>query len=142
MEAAAKARASAEAALTKAAYAKQQSEMKKKRARLELQKAELEANLESLKYEREAEAEVLEAAVAMGNDDIQSLRSAVPPEEIQKRIAEYVQCQSQITIQFSALTPHNEMRNTVNIPPCQSAPGSVEEKPPLRVFKSSARTCS
>lgn len=83
----AKARASAEAALTKVVYAKKKSEITKERARLDLQKAALEADLEALEYEGEAEAaggeaEILEAA--MGNKETQSLRSAVPSQVIQQ----------------------------------------------------------
>lgn len=129
MEAAATARATAEAAFTTASYAKRQLEMKKERAKLDLQKAALEADLEALAYEREAEAarveaEVLEAAVAMGNDDVQSLRSVVSPQVIRQRTEEYLQCQSQVSVQSSALPHHHEMQLTVNSPPCQSAPGS------------------
>lgn len=143
MEAAAKARATAEAAFTKASYAKRQLEMKKERAKLDLQKAALEADLEALAYEREAEAarveaEVLEAAVAMGNDDVQSLRSVVSPQVIRQRTEEYLQCQSQVSVQSSALPHHHEMQLTVNSPPCQSAPGTVEVKPPLTDFRPSA----
>lgn len=143
MEAAAKARASAEAALTKVAYAKRQVEIKKERARLDLQKATLDADLEALEYEREAEAarveaEVLEAAVATGNEDILSSRSTVPPHVIQQRTEEYVLCQSQVSTHSSAIIPHTEMRHTANGPLRQAVSGPAKEKPPLSVFSPAA----
>lgn len=114
--------------------------MKKERAKLDLQKAALEADLEALEYEREAEAarveaEVLEAAVAMGNEDVQSLRSVVSPHMTQQRTDEYVQRQSQVSVQCSASPPHHETQHAMNSPPCQSAPENV--KSPVRDFRPS-----
>lgn len=91
------ARASAEGAATKVAYAKKQLEIKKQRAVLEIQ-------LEELEIEKEAEvarvkAKYLEAAAAIEHEDVQSVSSSVPPDVIHKRTKDYVQRQSQLSLQ-------------------------------------------
>lgn len=90
--AAARARASAEAVLTKAAYARRQLDIKR-------EKAKLEAKLEALEIEKEAaavcaKAEILEAAAAIGNEDMRSVRNSAPSQLAHRRTEEYVQRQA------------------------------------------------
>lgn len=54
-----------------------------------------------------AKAEILEAAAAIENDDMQSVRSSIPPQVVQQRTEEYVQ--TQLNTQGPALSPHNEI---------------------------------
>ncbi|KAJ8353347.1 hypothetical protein SKAU_G00209140 [Synaphobranchus kaupii] len=86
IEAAAMARASAEAAHTKIAYVKQQQEIKMKRA-------QLDADLEILEVEGEAAAasvmaEVLEEAAGVVDENVPSARSTVPPQVVKQRTEE------------------------------------------------------
>lgn len=135
-EAAARARASAEAAHTKMAYAKNRLEIKNERARLDLEKATLDADLEALEVEREAEAARVKAEVAMKFEDAQSVRSTVLPSVVQQRTEEYVQHQTQLNTQASASSLHNEILHCVKNLTLQTSLVDADKKPTNAIFTS------
>ncbi|CAI5671390.1 unnamed protein product [Oreochromis niloticus] len=99
---AAKARAIAEAARTRATFAQRELEIKKQKAKLDLEKATLEADLEALELEKAAavavaEAEVLEAAAGIDCDDIHSNRSGISPLSIKQQTEAYLEDQARIS---------------------------------------------
>lgn len=121
MEAAALARASAEAMQTRIAYVKQQQEIRKKKAQLDIKKATLDADKATLdadfavlEIEGEAaaaktKAEVLEEAAAVVDEYAASAKSPVPSQVVTQRTEDYVQHQTQLLSQDSALPLHKEI---------------------------------
>lgn len=148
IEAAALARASAEAMQAKIAYVKQQQEIIKKKAQLDIKKATLDADQATLdadfavlEIEGEAaaaktKAEVLEEAAGVVDSYAASAKSSVPSQVVQQRIEEYVQHQAQLT-QDSASPPHKEiLGNNDKNPTFQISPGDSKTIP-TRIYKPS-----
>ena len=133
--AAARARGTAEAARTRAAFSQQELELKIQRARLDLEKATLEANLQALELEKaaaaaNAEAEVLEAAAEMEYDNMLSPKSALTLLEVHQRTEAYVAQHAQASLNPKAPLPDKSLLSLKESPPSRHTSES-EHQPHL-----------
>ncbi|XP_032413047.1 uncharacterized protein LOC116716235 [Xiphophorus hellerii] len=90
------ARAKAEAAKVRASYATKEAQLKVERAQSELEKAKIEATLEVITLQKEADAAVAEAQVleeAEATQEEHDRRKALSEKSILERTSEYVQSQ-------------------------------------------------
>lgn len=107
---AAKARARAEAARARSVFVKKETELMVEKAQLKVEEVRMEAALNALKQEKEvaaaeAEAEILEAAVAQLESEAGSLNiAAIPHESREKRTSDYVECHSRMQPSHQSLS--------------------------------------